>query len=65
MLTGYDKSSPIPFSRNDAAWRFYKATQDLYKVMKIPGHGSIQQTEEYVAGFEDDSLDDDFRTAIG
>jgi hypothetical protein len=33
-------------------------------VSKLLGHASVTQTEEYLAGFEDDSLDNDFLSAF-
>lgn len=61
---GIGKHVSFHLSRNAAAWRLYKSIGDIYKVMKILGHSSVTQTEEYIAGFEDDSLDDDFLDAF-
>jgi integrase len=63
--TDIDKHVSFHLSRNAAAWRLYQSIGDLYKVMKILGHSSVTQTEKYLKGFEDDSLDDDFKSAFG
>ena len=63
--TEIDKHVSFHLSRNAAAWRLYRSIGDLYKVMKILGHSSVTQTEKYLKGFEDDSLDDDFKSAFG
>ena len=51
-------------SRNAAAWRFYQRVGDIYKTSKLLGHTSVTQTEEYLAGFEDESIDEDFLAAF-
>jgi integrase len=61
---GIEKHVSFHLSRNAAAWKLYETIGDIYKVMKILGHSSVQQTEEYISGFEDDSLDDDFLDAL-
>lgn len=40
----------------------YKKLGDVYKVKQVLGHSSIRVTEEYLRGFEDDSLDDDYES---
>lgn len=59
-----EKRVTFHLARNAAAWRLYKSIGDIYKVSKLLGHSSVQQTEEYLEGFEDDSLDDDFLSAF-
>jgi len=51
-------------SRNAAAWQLYDSIGDIYKVSKLLGHSSVTQTEEYLQGFEDESLDEDFLSAF-
>lgn len=59
-----DQRISFHMARNAAAWKAYKELGDIYKVSKFLGHSSVQQTEEYLQGFEDDSLDDDFRSVF-
>jgi len=61
---GLQKNVTFHLSRNAAAWRLYQEIGDIYKVSKLLGHSSVAQTEEYLQGFEDDSLDEDFLSAF-
>jgi integrase len=61
---GIETHVTFHLSRNAAAWRLYQAIGDIYKVSKLLGHSSVTQTEEYLQGFEDESLDDDFLSAF-
>ena len=61
---GIATSVTFHLSRNAAAWRLYSKIGDIYKVSKLLGHSSVTQTEEYLEGFEDDSLDEDFLSAF-
>lgn len=60
-----DKHVSFKLSRNAAAWELYQKVGDIYKVSKFLGHSSVEQTEEYIEGFEDESRDDDFLDAMG
>ncbi len=59
-----DQHISFHMARNAAAWKAYTELGDIYKVSKFLGHASVQQTEKYLRGFEDDSLDDDFRSVF-
>lgn len=59
-----DQHISFHLARNAAAWKAYTELGDIYKVSKFLGHSSVQQTEKYLQGFEDDSLDDDFRSVF-
>lgn len=50
-------------SRNLSAWQYYQNTGDIYQVMQMMGHASVDQTREYLKGFGAD-LDDSFRDAF-
>lgn len=63
--SGVEKRVTFHLARHGAAWRLYQATGDIYKVSKWLGHASVEQTEAYLKGFEDDSADDDFMAAMG
>lgn len=51
-------------SRNLSAWQYYQSTGDIYQVMQMMGHASVDQTRDYLRGFGAD-LDDSFRDAFG
>lgn len=51
-------------SRNLSAWQYYQNTGDIYQVMQMMGHASVDQTRDYLRGFGAD-LDDSFRDAFG
>lgn len=51
-------------SRNLSAWQFYQNTGDIYQVMQMMGHSSVDQTRDYLRGFGAD-IDDSFRDAFG
>jgi len=51
-------------SRNAAAWKLYQEVGDIYKVRDFLGHSSVEQTGEYIDGFEDESRDEDFLDAM-
>jgi integrase len=59
-----EKHVTFHLARNAAAWQAYKSLDDIYKVSKFLGHRSVQQTEEYLQGFDDDSLEEDFRNVF-
>lgn len=48
-------------ARNMAAWKLYQRTGDIYKVMKMLEHSSVEQTRKYLKGFYDESLDEDIK----
>lgn len=51
-------------SRNLSAWQYYQNTGDIYQVMQMMGHASVDQTRDYLRGFGAD-LDDSFLDAFG
>jgi hypothetical protein len=51
-------------SRNLSAWQYYQNTGDIYQVMQMMGHASVDQTRDYLRGFGAD-LDDSFWDAFG
>jgi len=51
-------------SRNLSAWQYYQNTEDIYQVMQMMGHASVDQTRDYLRGFGAD-IDDSFRDAFG
>lgn len=51
-------------SRNLSAWQYYQNTGDIYQVMQMMGHASVDQTRDYLRGFGAD-IDDSFRDAFG
>jgi len=51
-------------SRNLSAWQYYQNTGDIYQVMQMMGHASVDQTRDYLRGFGAD-IDDSFREAFG
>jgi integrase len=50
-------------ARNLSAWQYYQNTDDIYQVMQMMGHASVDQTRDYLRGFGAD-LDDSFRDAF-
>lgn len=58
---GIETKVSFHLARHTAAWRMYRSIGDVYAVSKLLGHSSVKQTERYLEGFEDDSLDDKFR----
>lgn len=61
---GISVSLSFHLARHSAAWQMYRTIGDIYKVSRLLGHSSVQQTERYLEGFADDSLDDAFRGAF-
>jgi integrase/recombinase XerC len=51
-------------SRNLSAWQYYQNTGDIYQVMQMMGHASVDQTRDYLRGFGAD-IDDSFRDTFG
>jgi hypothetical protein len=37
---------------------------DIYKVSKFLGHSNVEQTQDYIDGFVDESRDEDFIAAM-
>jgi len=62
---GIEKHVSFHLSRNAAAWKLHQEVGDIYKVGTFLGHSSVEQTEEYIDGFEDESKDEDFLDAMG
>lgn len=62
---GIEKDVHFHLSRNAAAWALYENVGDIYKVRDFLGHSSVEQTETYIDGFEDESKDDVFLEAMG
>ncbi len=62
---GINKNASFHLSRNAAAWYLNQNVRDIYKVRDFLGHSSVEQTERYLDGFEDESKDDVFLEAMG
>jgi len=52
---GINKNASFHLSRNAAAWYLNQNVRDIYKVRDFLGHSSVEQTERYLDGFEDDA----------
>jgi len=48
-------------ARHSAAWILYRELQDVYAVKRILGHSRVEVTEQYLQGFPDDSIDEEYR----
>jgi integrase len=55
---GIEKRVTFHLSRNAAAWKLYQNVGDIYKVSKFLGHSNVEQTQDYIDGFVDESRDD-------
>ena len=64
-IDGDPDSVSFHISRHSIAHLLYQKWGDMRKVQQILGHASMKQTERYLSGFEDLSLDDDFRDVFG
>ncbi|WP_259115126.1 site-specific integrase [Salinibacter ruber] len=62
---GIEKRVTFHLSRNAAAWKLYKNVGDIYKVSKFLGHSNVEQMQDYIDGFIDESRDEDFIAAMG
>jgi len=51
-------------SRNLSAYHYYQHTGDIYEVMQMLGHSSLEQTRDYLRGFGVD-IGDSFSAAFG
>ena len=60
-IDGDPDSVSFHISRHSVAHLLYRKWGDMRKVQQVLGHASMKQTERYLSGFEDLSLDDDFR----
>ncbi|MCS3830024.1 integrase [Salinibacter ruber] len=61
---GIEKRVTFHLSRNAAAWKLYQNVGDIYKVSKFLGHSNVEQTQDYIDGFVDESWDEDFIAAM-
>ncbi|MCS3638157.1 tyrosine-type recombinase/integrase [Salinibacter ruber] len=61
---GIEKRVTFHLSRNAAAWKLYQNVGDIYKVSKFLGHSNVEQTQDYIDGFVDESRDEDFIAAM-
>ncbi len=55
-----EKRVTFHLSRNAAARKLYQNVGDIYKVSRFLGHSNVDQTQDYVDGFVDESRDEDF-----
>lgn len=58
---GVETNLTFHLARHSAAWTLYQELEDIYAVKRILGHSRVEVTEEYLRGFPDDSIDDDYR----
>jgi site-specific recombinase XerD len=58
---GIDTNLTFHLARHSAAWILYRELQDVYAVKRILGHSRVEVTEQYLQGFPDDSIDEDYR----
>ncbi|MCS4100851.1 tyrosine-type recombinase/integrase [Salinibacter ruber] len=61
---GIEKLVTFHFSRNAPAWKLYQSVGDIYKVSKFLGHSNVEQAQDYIDGFVDESWDEDFIAAM-
>ncbi|MCS3955401.1 integrase [Salinibacter ruber] len=61
---GIEKRVTFHLSRNAATWKLYQNVGDIYKVSKFLGHSNVEQTQDYIDGFVDESRDEDFIAAM-
>jgi integrase len=47
-------------ARHSAAWKLYREMGDIYKVKRILGHSRVEVTEEYLRGFPDTEMDEEY-----
>ncbi|MCS3668852.1 site-specific recombinase XerD [Salinibacter ruber] len=47
-------------ARHSAAWKLYQEMGDIYKVKRILGHSRVEVTEEYLRGFPDTEMDEEY-----
>nr|WP_279303816.1 site-specific integrase [Salinibacter ruber] len=59
-----EKQVTFHLSRNAAAWKLYQNVGNIYKVSKFLGHSNVEQTQDYIDGFVDESRDEDFIAAM-
>ncbi|MBB4091159.1 site-specific recombinase XerD [Salinibacter ruber] len=59
-----EKRVKFHLSRNAAAWKLYQNVSNIYKVSKFLGHSNVEQTQDYIDGFVDESRDEDFIAAM-
>lgn len=58
---GIETHLTFHLARHSAAWKLYREMGDIYKVMRILGHSRVEVTEEYLRGFPDTEMDDEYR----
>ncbi|MCS3705864.1 integrase [Salinibacter ruber] len=61
---GIEKRVTFHLSCNAAAWKLYQNVGDIYKVSKFLGHSNVEQTQDYIDGFVDETWDEDFLDAM-
>lgn len=58
---GIETHLTFHLARHSAAWKLYRELGDIYKVKRILGHSRVEVTEEYLRGFPDTEMDDEYR----
>lgn len=58
---GIETHLTFHLARHSAAWKLYREMGDIYKVKRILGHSRVEVTEEYLRGFPDTEMDDEYR----
>ena len=61
QAAGIETNLTFHLARHSAAWILYRELQDVYAVKRILGHSRVEVTEEYLRGFPDESIDEDYR----
>lgn len=51
-------------ARHSAAWKLYREMNDIYKVKRILGHSRVEVTEEYLRGFPDTEMDEEYESVF-
>ena len=51
-------------ARHSAAWKLYREMGDIYKVKRILGHSRVEVTEEYLRGFPDTEMDEEYENVF-
>jgi len=58
---GIETHLTFHLARHSAAWKLYREMGDIYKVKRILGHSRVEVTEQYLKGFPDTEMDDEYR----
>ena len=61
---GIETHLTFHLARHSAAWKLYREMGDIYKVKRILGHSRVEVTEQYLKGFPDTEMDDEYRNVF-